>query len=77
MGFRLTVHIENAPTINDKETEVKKGIRNTISVRNIPSLKKAVEELNQLRDKYTIAKGKNHKKMHKYGKELIYVSNEK
>ena len=35
MGFRLTVHIENAPTIVDKETEVKKGIRNTISVRNM------------------------------------------
>ena len=77
MGFRLTVHIENAPVIVDKETEVKKGIRNTISVRNIPSLEKAVGELIKLRDKYTIAKGKNHKKMHKYNKELIYICHEK
>ena len=77
MGFRLTVHIENAPTIVDKDTEVKKGIRNTISVRNIPTSKKVEWELNQLRDKYKIAKGKNNKKMHKYGKELIYVSHEK
>ena len=37
MGFRLTVHIDKAPAIKDAKTETIKGIKNTISVRNIPS----------------------------------------
>ena len=77
MGFRLTVHIENAPDIISEEGGMKKGIRNTISIRHIPTSKKIEEELNKVRNKYTIAKGKNHKKMYKYGKELIYIANEK
>ena len=77
MSFRLTVHIENAPDIVDEKTQVKKGIKNTISVTGIPTSKQVELELVKLRDKYTIAKGSNNKKMHKYGKELIYVSNEK
>ena len=77
MGYRLTVHIENAPDIMDEKTKVKKGIKNTISVTSIPSHKQVELELVKLREKYTIAKGSNNKKMHKYGKELIYVSNEK
>jgi len=77
MGYRLTVHIDKAPTIKDAKTEAKLGIKNTISVRNIPSRAQVEVELTRLREKYTISKGKNSKKMHKYGKELIYVSHEK
>jgi hypothetical protein len=77
MSFRLTVHIENAPDIISEETKLKKGIKNTISVRNIPTHKQVELELVKLRDKYTIAKGSNGKKMNKYGKELIYIANEK
>ena len=77
MGFRLTAHINKAPDIIDRKTKAKKGIQNTISVRNIPSRAQVEVELIKLRDKYTITKGSNNKKMHKYGKELIYVSNEK
>ena len=77
MGFRLTAHINKAPDIIDSKTKTKKGIQNTISVRNIPSRAQVEVELIKLRDKYTITKGSNNKKMHKYGKELIYISNEK
>ena len=77
MGFRLTAHINTAPDISDSKTKAKKGIQNTISVRNIPSRAQVEVELIKLRDKYTITKGSNNKKMHKYGKELIYISNEK
>ena len=77
MSFRLTVHIENAPDILNEKTKEKKGIKNTISVKGIPTHKQVELELVKLREQYTIAKGSNSKKMHKYGKELIYVSNEK
>ena len=63
--------------IKDQKTEAKLGIKNTISVRNIPSRAQVEVELARLRDKYKITKGKNPKKMHKYDKELIYVSYEK
>ena len=76
MGYRLTVHIDKAPIIKDQKTEAKLGIKNTISVRNIPSRAQVEVELARLRDKYKITKGKNPKKMHKYDKELIYVSHE-
>ena len=77
MGFRLTAHINKAPDIIDSKTKAKKGIQNTISVRNIPSRAQVEVELTRLREKHTISKGKNPKKMHKYDKELIYVSHEK
>ena len=77
MGYRLTVHIDKAPIIKDQKTEAKLGIKNTISVRNIPTLSKVDSELARLREIYQISKGKNPKKMHKYDKELIYVSYEK
>jgi len=77
MGYRLTVHIDKAPVIKDEKTEAKIGVKNTISVRNIPSRAQVEVELIRLREKYTISKGKNPKKMHKYDKELIYVNNEK
>ena len=76
MGYRLTVHIDDAPIIKNKDTETKIGVRNTISVRNIPTLSKVDSELARLRDTHKIAKGKDPKKMHKYDKELIYVSYE-
>lgn len=77
MGYRLTVHIDKAPTIKDQKTEAKLGIKNTISVRNIENLNEVDLELVRLRNKYKIAKGKDPKKMHKYDKELIYISYEK
>tara|TARA_R100000734_G_C3237940_1_gene43597 strand:+ start:206 stop:439 length:234 start_codon:yes stop_codon:yes gene_type:complete len=77
MGYRLTVHIDDAPIIKNEKTETKRGIKNTISVRNIENLNEVDVELARLRDKYKIAKGKDPKKMHKYDKELIYVSFEK
>jgi hypothetical protein len=76
MGYRLTVHIDDAPIIKSEKTETKVGIRNTISIKNIPTLNQVDIELALLRDKYKISKGKNPKKMHKYDKELIYVSYE-
>ena len=77
MSYRLTVHIDRAPEIMNKEGKSKIGIQNTISIRNLAS-KNAVElELARLKSKYTITKGSNNKKMSKYGKELIYISNEK
>jgi len=76
MSYRLTVHIDKAPIIKDEKTEAKLGIRNTISVRNIPTLSKVDSELARLKEMYKIAKGKDPKKMHKYDKELIYVSYE-
>ena len=77
MGYRLTVHIDKAPIIKCEKTEAKLGVKNTISVRNIENLNEVDVELARLRDKYKIAKGKTPKKMHKYDKELIYVSYEK
>jgi hypothetical protein len=85
MGFRLTAHIDNVKKIRvedgfnnkTKKPNSKEILINTISIRNIPSRAQVEVELLKLRDKYTIAKGSNSKKMHKYGKELIYVSNEK
>ena len=76
MGYRLTVHIDDAPIIKSEKTETKVGIRNTISIKNIPTLNQVDIELALLRDKYKISKGRNPKKMHKYDKELIYVSYE-
>tara|TARA_R100000541_G_scaffold57802_1_gene68234 strand:+ start:1482 stop:1715 length:234 start_codon:yes stop_codon:yes gene_type:complete len=77
MGYRLTVHIDKAPSIKNAKTEAITGIKNTISVRNIPSRAQVELELIRLKEKYKISKGKNNKKMHKYGKELVYVSHEK
>tara|TARA_Y100001972_G_C7654059_1_gene329131 strand:+ start:1228 stop:1458 length:231 start_codon:yes stop_codon:yes gene_type:complete len=76
MGYRLTVHIDDAPIIKSPKTEAKTGIKNTISIRNISNLNEVDIELARLRDKYKISKGKNPKKLHKYDKELIYVSYE-
>tara|TARA_R110000803_G_scaffold46016_3_gene96662 strand:+ start:172 stop:405 length:234 start_codon:yes stop_codon:yes gene_type:complete len=77
MSYRLTVHIDKAPEIVSKESKSKTGIQNTISVRNLKTKNDVDLALARLKSKYTITKGSNNKKMHKYGKELIYVSNEK
>ena len=77
MSYRLTVHIDKAPEIISKESKSKTGIQNTISVRNLKTKNDVDLALARLKSKYTITKGSNNKKMSKYGKELIYVSNEK
>ena len=77
MSYRLTVHIDKAPEIISKESKSKTGIQNTISIRNLKTKNEVELALSKLKSKYTITKGSNNKKMSKYGKELIYVRNEK
>tara|TARA_R110000796_G_scaffold65020_1_gene150327 strand:+ start:869 stop:1126 length:258 start_codon:yes stop_codon:yes gene_type:complete len=85
MSYRLTVHIDNVKKIrvedgfNNKtqKSTSKEILINTISIRNIKSKTRVDEELNILRNKYKISLGKDRTKRDKYGKELIYISNEK
>jgi|TARA_R110000824_G_C15070058_1_gene663268 hypothetical protein len=85
MSYRLTVHIDNVKKIRvedgwdskaNKSTS-KEILINTISIRNLKSKTRVDEELNILRNKYKISLGKDRTKRDKYGKELIYISNEK
>ena len=85
MSYRLTVHIDNVKKIRvedgwdskaNKSTS-KEILINTISIRNLKSKIRVDEELNILRNKYKISLGKDRTKRDKYGKELIYISNEK
>ena len=85
MSYRLTVHIDNVKKIRvedgwdskaNKSTS-KEILINTISIRNLKSKIRVDEELNILRSKYKISLGKDRTKRDKYGKELIYISNEK
>jgi hypothetical protein len=85
MSYRLTVHIDNVKKIRvedgidskTKKPTSKEILTNTISIRNLKSKTRVGEELNILRNKYTISLGKDRTKRDKYGKELIYISNEK
>ena len=85
MSYRLTVHIDNVKKIRvedgfdskTKKTTSKEILINTISIRNLKSKTRVDEELNILRNKYKISLGKDRTKRDKYGKELIYISNEK
>ena len=85
MSYRLTVHIDNVKKIRvedgfdskTKKTTSKEILINTISIRNLKSKERVDEELNILRSKYKISLGKDRTKRDKYGKELIYISNEK
>ena len=85
MSYRLTVHIDNVKKIRVEDgfdSKTKKSISkeiliNTISIRNLKSKIRVDEELNILRSKYKISLGKDRTKRDKYGKELIYISNEK
>ena len=85
MSYRLTVHIDNVKKIRvedgfdskTKKTTSKEILINTISIRNLKSKIRVDEELNILRSKYKISLGKDRTKRDKYGKELIYISNEK
>jgi hypothetical protein len=82
--YRLTVHLENVQKVdavmgrkkNDKGkwvNETKRKIFNTKS--QVCKTKEDCEKLlSDWRSKYTIAKGKNAKKMHKYDKELYQIS---
>tara|TARA_R110000751_G_scaffold170160_1_gene276818 strand:+ start:130 stop:387 length:258 start_codon:yes stop_codon:yes gene_type:complete len=85
MSYRLTVHIDNVKKIRvedgfdskTKKSTSKEILINTISIRNLKSKIRVDEELNILRNKYKISLGKDRTKRDKYGKELIYISNEK
>ena len=85
MGFRLTAHIDNVTKIRvedgfdskTKKSTSKEILINTISIRNLKSKIRVDEELNILRSKYKISLGKDRTKRDKYGKELIYICNEK
>jgi hypothetical protein len=85
MSYRLTVHIDNVKKIRvedgfdpkTKKPTSKEILINTISIRNLKSKDEVERELNKIKSKYTIAVGKDRAKRNKYGKELIYVSNEK
>ena len=82
--WRLTVHLENVKKVdavigkkkNDKGkmvNETKRKIFNTKS--QVCKTKTDCEKLlSDWRSQYTIAKGKNGQKMHKYGKELFNIS---
>ena len=82
--YRVTAHLENVQKVdaimgrkkNDKGkwvNETKRKIFNTVS--QICKTKADCDKIvSEWRAKYTIAKGKNGKKMHKYGKELINIS---
>tara|TARA_R110001592_G_scaffold898_1_gene4674 strand:+ start:600 stop:872 length:273 start_codon:yes stop_codon:yes gene_type:complete len=85
-NYRLTVHIENAERtrvetgkmIISKETkkkvaETKVKLFNTLSFY-CKSKAACQSKLSEVRSKYTIAKGKDHQKMHKYDKELYNIS---
>ena len=67
--YRLTVHLTNRKKLQNK-------IFNTITYRNL-SEDDLQKKLGDIKNKYTIAKGKNPSKKHKYGKELIYIRHEK
>jgi hypothetical protein len=85
MNYRLTVHLEDvkrvsAPTGKQVKSakgkmvnETKSKIFNTLSFY-CKTEDDCMKKLNDVKSKYTIAKGKNAKKMHKYGKELYNIS---
>ena len=82
--WRLTVHLENVQKVdavmgqkkNEKGKwvkETKRKIYNTLS--QVCKTKDDCEKLLTVwRSKYTIARGKNGQKRHKYGKELYNIS---
>tara|TARA_Y100000593_G_scaffold86818_1_gene166289 strand:+ start:7976 stop:8236 length:261 start_codon:yes stop_codon:yes gene_type:complete len=82
--YRLTVHLENVQKVDaimgrKKDSkgkwvnETKRKLYNTLS--QVCKTKDDCEKLLTVwRSKYTIAKGKNAKKMHKYDKELYNIS---
>jgi hypothetical protein len=82
--YRLTVHLENVKKVdavigkkkNDKGKwidQTKRKIYNTKSFY-CKTKEDCMKKLNDVRSQYTIAKGKNGQKMHKYDKELYNIS---
>jgi hypothetical protein len=82
--YRLTVHLANVQktdaVIGKKKdakgkmvNETKRKIYNTLS-QKCKTKADCEKLLSDWRSKYTIAKGKNPKKMHKYDKELFNIS---
>ena len=83
-NYRLTVHVEGVKPVrqsvgkqkNDKGKMVdvtKSKTYNTLSFY-CKSKDACMTKLAEVRTKYTIAKGKNNQKMHKYDKELFNIS---
>lgn len=59
--YRLTIHIDHVNYVEreiviNKEKKVKKVIYNTLSVRDIPSLKEVERRLSDIRERYGIRK---------------------
>ena len=73
--YRLTVHLTNQKKVTRDDN--KKVLYNTISHRNLKDVDDVEKKLNEIRTKYTIAKGRDHRKKDKYNKELIYIRHEK
>ena len=85
MNYRLTVHLEDVKPVRQStgqkvknakgkfENVTKVKIFNTLSFY-CKSPEECMTKLSQLRNQYKIAKGKDSKKMHKYGKELYNIS---
>ena len=66
--YRLTVHLT-------KQKKYQNKLFNTITYKNL-SEDDLQKKLSDIRSKYTIAKGKNPKKKHKFDKELIHIRHE-
>ena len=85
MNYRLTVHVEGVKPVRQKTgkrvkssagkliDETKVRLFNTLSFY-CKSVDACMTKLAEVRTKYTIAKGKNNQKMHKYDKELFNIS---
>jgi hypothetical protein len=72
--YRLTVHLTNQKKVTRDDKQV---LFNTISHRNLKNENEVEKKLNEIREKYTIARGKDYRKKDKYKKELIYIRHEK
>ena len=84
-NYRLTVHLEDVKPVRQStgqkvknakgkfENVTKVKIFNTLSFY-CKSPEACMTKLSQLRNQYKIAKGKDSKKMDKYGKELYNIS---
>ena len=68
--YRLTVHLANQKKVKRDNKQV---LFNTLTYRGLKNEEDVEKRLNEIRTKYTIAKGKDYRKKEKYNKELIYI----
>jgi hypothetical protein len=68
--YRLTVHLANQKKVKRDNKQV---LFNTLTYRGLKNEEDVEKRLNEIRTKYTIAKGKDRRKKEKYNKELIYI----